>query len=271
MGTRRLQSLVSAMVEEIAVALVPVERRTALTLAIYARRSVWAPGGSTFEQGLRQWESEAIAQESFPKTGRVLIGGAGAGREARELIQRGYDVIAFDPCSALVHQGNETLGPQGVEIVEASYDDLSLAAQGRGPLAAVLARAPFEAVVLGWASFSHVLSFQKRLELLQTLRALAPNAPILLSYLTWGPRPTSGPRRLLRRFLSIVSRRSPSPIEDRFLPLTGFYRATTGAELEKLATVAGYAIAWRPPGQTHALLQPDGGQRRHSQGAPDPG
>src|SRR5262245_833316 len=68
---------------------------------IYARRRTFAPGGSAFERGLFDWERAATGAPPFPASGRILLGGAGGGRELAELCRIGYDVVAFEPAPAL--------------------------------------------------------------------------------------------------------------------------------------------------------------------------
>ncbi len=55
----------------------------------------------------------------FPQQGRLLVGGAGGGREANVLAGRGYSVFAFDPAAELVRMGAPPLGERGIVLLRA--------------------------------------------------------------------------------------------------------------------------------------------------------
>ena len=68
----------------------------------YAGSRSYRPDASSFRAYLFPWEEEAI-QRFFPKPpAHVLVGGAGGGREALALVERGYRVTAFEPSAGLV-------------------------------------------------------------------------------------------------------------------------------------------------------------------------
>lgn len=55
--------------------------------------------------GLFEWEAAALAAD-FPVTGRIVVTGAGAGREVPALLERGYDVVGYEPNPRLVQQAS---------------------------------------------------------------------------------------------------------------------------------------------------------------------
>ncbi len=67
----------------------------------YERTPVYRAGAPEFRQALFNWEIEAIARAFPDPPGRVLVGGAGGGREAFAVASRGYQVVAFEPSAAL--------------------------------------------------------------------------------------------------------------------------------------------------------------------------
>ncbi|MDO9021187.1 MAG: hypothetical protein Q8S73_18820 [Deltaproteobacteria bacterium] len=248
---------------ELLLAGLSAEQREAVNAAVFSAEDTYAPGGPTFEHGLFAWERAALATAPFPASGRVLLGGAGGGRELAGLSALGYEVTAFEPAPALAHALAAVASRHpGSRAVCASYADLARAARGGGgPLAAMLG-APFDAVVLGWASLSHLTDAAARTALLAALPAVAPGAPVLLSYL--GPdddgRANGRVERLrspLRRGLALALGRAAAAPGEGFQPGAGFYQRFSAGEIEALAAAAGYeaALHEREP-YPHAILAP---------------
>lgn len=127
---------------------------------------------------IEPWE-EAWWRARLPRRGRVLVGGCGAGREVLWLLAHGYEVEAFDPAPSLVALARERVRGR------ARVDVANYAAFVDGKLA----DGPFDAVVLGWGSFSHVLSAPSRTALLQACARVCPRGPILLSWMRAGDPP----------------------------------------------------------------------------------
>jgi len=191
----------------------------------------------------------------------VLVGGAGAGREALGLIRMGYEVVAFDPCEPLVEAARALPELEGTTFLVGAYADLVQAARGTGPLARAV-RTRFDAVILGWGSLSQVLEEHSRIELLTALRRLAPTAPVLSSFLLGAPEPAVGRVAGLRDHLRGAMRAVGAPAAARpglrFLPWAGFIHLFAEGELERLASTAGYTVArFSPTPYPHALLLPE--------------
>jgi hypothetical protein len=227
--------------DEMLCALLDDRERAALTAEIYSKHRTFLPGGTAFRSGLFKWEEHALAHPLFPKHGRILIGGAGGGREMVTLCERGYEVVAFEP-SDLVTGAIETASRIGsrARALRGSYADLIEGVeQGRGPLASI-ASLEHDAVVLGWASFAFITAQNERIALLRVLRRICPNGPVLMSFLPnkdpsrslgdrWRPR--------LRRAL-----RSSAPAELRFLADNGFVILASRGQIEDLAAQTGYRV-----------------------------
>src|SRR5947209_9708343 len=99
--TSRVLDLQASLRNELMWALVPPSERAAVTEAIYEGEQGYHAGAPHFERGLFWWEARLLDWPSVPRGGRVLVGGAGGGRELAVLESRGYAVTGFEPCAAL--------------------------------------------------------------------------------------------------------------------------------------------------------------------------
>jgi hypothetical protein len=261
----RVGNALGSVRDEAFLAWIPPEERTALTASLYADMPSYFPGGKRFEMGLFPWEARVLSSPPFPPSGRVLLGGAGAGRELAALVERGFDVVAFDPCRPFADAAR-TLGRGGtrsVEVLHASYDDLVRAASGRGgPLAPACTGRPFDAVVLGWGSLSHVMPARARLELFRALRVICPDGPVLASFgLVTDPVGHAMNKnrvgKALRRVFAALGAPGTSEDRDHFLSGAGFVAFLERSEVRELARDSGYEIAVFEEGaHPHALFVP---------------
>lgn len=259
----RVTNLREGLRDELFLAFIPPAERADLTAALYAQQSTYLPGGHRFQSGLFAWEKRVFDSALFPRSGRVLLGAAGAGRELVALLDRGYSVVAFDPCEAFVLAARRVAA--AATVVHASYGDLTRAAfAGSGPLAFLTAGPAFDAVVLGWGSLSHVLPSSERAALFKALRSIAPSAVVLVSFaLQPDSAPLSGSkgrvRDALRRLFSAVGAPGPSEAGDHFYPDGGFFSNLGSDEIVSIARSAGYEVALFEEGPyPHAVLAPPG-------------
>jgi hypothetical protein len=229
--------------------------------AIYSGLETYLPGGATFADGLFDWERAAIASPFFPPAGRILLGAAGGGRELAGLGKMGYEVVAFEPVPALAEAARAVACayPQ-CQVISASYADLVRAREkGTGPLAPHVGGREFHGVIFGWTSFSYVWR-EDRDALMKALRALAPRAPVLLSYLLAGDSPEGrlgGMRRGFRRLLRFAGAPALAEPGDGFQPWSGFFQRLTPDEVRSLAERTGYRPAYiKGPPAPHALFLP---------------
>jgi hypothetical protein len=261
----RIENLRAGLRDEAMLSWLPAEERAALTAAIYAEIPTYLPGGHRFESGLFTWEHRVLAHPSFPRSGRVLLGAAGAGRELVALVQRGFEVVAFDPCEPYARAASDVAPAGKAKVVCASYADLVEAASGRGgPLAAVVSGTAFDAVILGWGSFSHVLPSSARVELLRALRRLAPRAPVVVSFGLRGDPAVAQPgqgrvRRTLRRLFAALGAPHAAEDSDHFFSHLGFFAHLSHEDLQSLSDQAGYEITlFEENPYAYALLSPKG-------------
>lgn len=260
-ASRKFDLIVRRSVEEILLTCTAPESRDAITAAIYARQPDYSRGGRTFARGLMDWEDRFLTLMGLEKDAHILLGGAGGGRELVALTARGYKVTAFEPSPPLAADlAREAKTRPGTVALTGGYDDLVDAVKGQGPLAGLKESGRFDAVILGWRSFAHVLGDAKRRAVLMATRTLAPEAPLLLSYLppstsgsnTVGPR-TAQFRGMLKR-LGAPAAADPG---DHFVPWAGFHHEMTPSDIEALAVSTGYMVDALPVGAFgYAYLRP---------------
>lgn len=215
--------------------------QTALTARLYA---VSGAG----PRGLFDWERAWFA--GLPP-GRLLVGGAGAGREVRALRALGHAVDALEPVptlrGALIEAG-------AAQVAVADYGALADAVLDRATGPAATLEGPYAAVLLGWGSLTHVLGTAERARLLRACHALCPAGPILASFwLTGSPHAQAPSRaaRLGRRLGRAAGRlrgHPPAPATRQFTRWAGFGACLTPAEVEALGLAVGRCTQWGPPG-----------------------
>lgn len=211
---------------------------TALSVRMYG---VLLPPSSR-EQGLWDWEERWFAARLPAPPARLLVGGAGAGREVVELVKRGYAVDAFEPAPELL----PALARSGAgRAVRARHEDLAQAVlDGENGEAAAFRGERYDAVLLGWGSFTHVMGAADRGRTLAACARLT-DGPILASFWLndqWARKDAAGRAAALGR---VVGRRlgqlrgTPPPVEA-----FAFGHAFERGELERLAAGVGRRLAW---------------------------
>ncbi len=247
--------------DELLFAFLAPRQRNFLTFEAYGRSRRYVPGGEYFLEGLWAWEAAVLEDSRVPRSGRVLLAAAGGGRELRALLERGYEVFAFEPVAPLFESARTIAQGKNARVVQASYDDLAARAEGRsGPLDGL--NGHFDLCILGWGSLSHLTDLNAVLETLGALRALAPAAPVLVSFSlrTKGkPEVKGGALKLrhgLRRALARVGGRAIPP-GLKFATPHGFFYEYSAGEFSELCQKAGYDFErFCELPQPHALLMP---------------
>lgn len=141
------------------------------------------PGAQHNLSGLFSWEAQAV-DHYFRECRRVVLLGAGAGREVAPLLDRGLEVVA--------HECHEGLRQAGNDLLEHHEPSCSIQPMERD-------RCPeldgsHDGVIVGWGMYTLIQGRERRIQLLKDLRASTPgNAPMLLSFYVLG-----GPRRPYR-------------------------------------------------------------------------
>lgn len=196
----------------------------------YQRDEVYDPGKPAFRDRLFPWEAVAI-REHFPGApGRVLLGGAGGGREALALAAQGYEVVAFEPAPRLAAaMAAEAATVPAVHPYRAGYEDLPrlAPARGQGPAHDVRRLGPFSCAVMGWGSFAHLPTPEARLASLRAFSEVT-DGPILVSFLTM----RDGPGRSRH-----TGRRG-----DEFSVFIGYYHPVDEEEMTEIVDTAGLRV-----------------------------
>jgi len=216
----------------------------------------------TPDAGLRQWELDWFAAYLPPAPARILVGGAGAGREVGPLLTRGYVVDAFD---AVPRYAAECAALPGIGLARcldfADFERQWLEPEAGGE--ASFAAAPYDAVVLGWCSLDHVLVPADRERLLRAACAATPNGPVLTSF---HARECEGTEALgtpglagrlgerLGRPLRTARRLSDPPVKARLFWGSGFTRYATREEIEGLAALVGRRVVWETGAHGRAVF-----------------
>lgn len=260
-GAHRFARLAAGVRDESAIAWTAPASRADLTAHLFDGAPTYAPGGALYALGLFDWERELLAPP-FPRSGRLLVGGAGGGREVVALRERGYEVAAFDASPQLVRAGAAAVAASGGTLLHGTYDDVVRAAAGAPSPLLALMKPPIDGVLLGWGSFSLVISDAERLALLRALRVLAPSAPVALSFDE--PAAVDAPdgrvgrvRDALRRIYARRGAPGYSGEPLRYAAWAGVLRESTVAEVETVARAAGYQTAKHGSAPGRMLLMPN--------------
>jgi hypothetical protein len=256
---QRAVNLQDSLRDELFLAWVPPDERTALTTLLYSRESSYMPGRGHVERGFFPAEEYAFRARPLKPGSRILLGAAGTGRELVTLVERGFDVIAFDPCAPFA-KAARSVAPEA-EVIDAAYADIVAAAENKsGPLAFLREQAPIDGIMFGWGSLSHVLPHQDRVRLFRALRKIAPNAPIYASFL-FRPETTDftrgRARNALKRIFTTLGAPSTSEKGDHFSPYIGFFSALGRAEIDELANDSDYDVIHFDAGaDAYAVFEP---------------
>lgn len=224
----------SALRNRLAWAFTTSEQRSKVAINAYENYATFLPGGEWFEQGLFDWEEKIFHSELIPKSGLVMIGGCGGGREIRALHQKGYEILAFEPLGVLA-KASQNLADTlpGVRFMQATYEEI-LDFQIPSTLSIFL---------FGWGSFSHFLDPLKRHKFLMLIHEQAKQAHVIISFFNNIDSDSNG---------------------DQFSFNGGFFHAFTRDEVESLAHRTGYHVCLfgdAGQGTSYAVLVPT---ERHS-------
>ena len=261
--TQRIEQMLGGF----ALGALDTDERAALTSALYDAR-----GDYKLEE-LFEWE-EAWFEVDLPKPStKILVGGAGSGREVKHLLAQGYQVVAFDPAHSFVLHARKNLANDDLlGFFTGGYEDLLGGEKdsGRTFRSEIKGQAPYDAILLGWGSLTHTSTPQARLELLRQLKKLCPSGPVLASFWMMGDdsqRYRSRAWRIGWRAGRLLTRQGQPEVDeasgDEFSMRSGYGHFFTLPELTELASWAGYQITRSPKGAyagvfPHMTLRPLG-------------
>lgn len=203
----------------------------------YGATRVYDASAPEFRERLFNWEASLVERVFPPPPGRVLVGGAGGGREAFELVSRGYAVAAFEPSDVLARSMADRAAASGgpVEVFLGRYQDLPMLRQlGTDRIVDLTRGTRFDAAMLGWSSFSHIRHRQDRIT---TLRRFAEvtDGPVVASFFLRHDS-TTKPRHWLSQWATHLGLRADG---DHFTPHIGFFHQSSPDELAAEVAEAG--------------------------------
>lgn len=183
------------------------------------------------QRGLFDWELAAIKRH-FPSTGRIVVIGAGAGREMIALASLGYEALGYEPHEALTAYGQDLLlrtGTPGL-ILPMTRDQWPA---DPGPIAAV---------VIGWGVYHSIRTRATRITFLSAMRAaLDDGTPVLLSFFTLRGAPLY--HRTVAKVGSTIRRlrrRPPIELGDVLTPFVA--HQFSDGEIEAELNAAGFRL-----------------------------
>ncbi len=244
--------------DELALALLGDPARDDVTSAFYDASSKYAAGSPHDESGLTPFEEAAVAAHFPPPPARLLVGGAGAGRELVALAERGYAVEGYEPVARLVDEARRALAAHGAsgEVWRGGHETLGEALRER-------ATPSFDAVVVGWTSWAHLLGSARRVAFLRAVREACPRGPVLLSFFGPGPDEPGSPRERVRarvrRVVAALPGARPVEVGDALHQGRFFVHHVTPGELAREAEAAGYDVVHHADDAStypHAVLRP---------------
>jgi hypothetical protein len=176
--------------------------------------------------GLFDWEQHAV-QHHFPAPpARVVVTGAGAGREVLALLRLGYDAVGYEPSPVLRDAGDALLERQGYAgRLHLSERDAFPPDAGR-----------CDAVMVGWGAYLLVPGRERRVRFLRAIRdALPVGGPVLCSFFV-----QTSQRRYYTTIASVanairrIRRAEPVEVGDGLIPHFVHYFTKSDVESELL-------------------------------------
>ena len=250
---RRLGRLAPGVVDhwgDFLLAALPHEERAAFSALVYERSRFYY--SSRRDNFVFDWEERFISEFFPPSPARIVVGGAGGGREAVTLAERGYEVAAFEPLAPFLAHLKQVVPPASLLAAEqAGYEDLVAG------LLSLDALAPFDAIVAGWGSISFLFDEGTRAALLPKFRALCPSGPVLVSWYRDRRPQACRARRMFQTALTSAGLKHRARGEV-FEPHNGFLYTYPDDEIPRLAAAAGYRVLATDPSGPAALLVPSG-------------
>jgi len=185
--------------------------------------------------GFFGWE-KSVVDQFFRRGSRILVAGAGGGREVLALRKAGFDAEGFECSVPLVRASEQIFDRLG----ESRY--VTLCEPDRVPQGPRI----YDGLVVGWTVYTHIPTTARRVAFLQALneRALS-NSPLLVSYFARHGRASDDvlvhrTAKLWR--LLLRGRKEPLEMGDR-INYARFVHSFTSDEVEAELRAAGFRSA----------------------------
>lgn len=181
--------------------------------------------------GLQAWEGPVV-ERVFPRGARVVVTGAGGGREVLALLEHGYDAVGYEPHAGLVRAGSDLLARRGYpDRLREMQRDVFPPETG-----------PFDALLIGWGSYMLSPGRERRVAFIRSARErMESGAPAMLSFFVRSPSERDYVRlaaaaNLVRRLRGL----EPAEVGDALRP--NFVHHFTREELQAELVAAGFAL-----------------------------
>jgi hypothetical protein len=236
----------SSLLDEVPLALYTPALERITNERYYARNREYV-GDSVERTGFFPYETEALDRDFPPPPARLLVHGAGGGRETLALLQRGYRVDAFEPVASMAAHANRILAPNGGAVRQASLQEWSANPTGA-----------YDGIFNGWDMWTHMMRHDERVAALRAFRAVS-DGPVLLSFLhvdanineteyarthqPLHPRPI-GAKHILRVGLRERLLRLPPLERGTDWDSGGYVHRVSEPELREEAGCAGYRVTY---------------------------
>ncbi|MDB4947682.1 MAG: hypothetical protein JWM27_331 [Gemmatimonadetes bacterium] len=181
--------------------------------------------------GLFAWEKEALAGW-FRGRERLLLVGAGGGRETVALARMGFGVDSYECNPALVEYAAGLLARAGVAA------EIRPIPRDRAPAEG----GPYDGAVVGWSAYMLIAGRERRVHFLRGLRErMMDGAPLLLSFWT-REESAPGPHRVARIANRVrrVLGRPPVDVGDDLVP--NYLHHFTAAEVADEMRAGGFGM-----------------------------
>jgi hypothetical protein len=185
--------------------------------------------------GFFDWE-KTVLDRWFREGSRILVAGAGGGREILALRKAGFDAEGFECSLPLVRASEQIFDRLG----ESKYVAFCK------PDSVPLGPAIYDGLVVGWGAYTHIPTKVRRTAFLQALRKRAlPHSPILISF--FARRLGSKDEVLIHRTARLCrfflrGRQEPLELGDR-ISFARFVHSFTFDEVEAELRTAGFRVA----------------------------
>ena len=213
--------------------LLDADAMTEITRLDYMGRSGFDDEAWNLNTGLWPWEAVAV-QESFAHGARLLVVGAGGGREVIALARQGFQVTACDFSIDLTEACRRNLAKARLAAVVLEMPPNGLPAD----------IGPFDGVLVGRGFYHHIPTTGRRIAFLKACRSvLTDSAPLLLSDFHTRLVTAAGHRRIAR--VANCVRRwvgPPGRVEEGDWLSSSFQHAFTEEEIRQELASAGFEV-----------------------------
>jgi len=183
--------------------------------------------------GLLSWEREAV-DRFFADRCRIVVTGAGGGREVLALLELGYDAVGYEPNEGLVRFGEDLLAStcRPGRLRPADRDTWPRDADA------------CDGVIVGWGSYMLIRGRERRVAFLRGARSgLQAGAPLLLSFFPRSGKP--GYLRVVARVGNAIRRlRGATPLDFGDALDPNYVHYFDRREIDSELGEAGFSLAW---------------------------